>query len=54
MPPFTVSHTTPTRNVNESKWDLLKRWGLKTFNFGNVPKNIYAYYIRKNNKTYIL
>ena len=44
---FTISRTTPTRNVNESKWNLLKRWGLKTLNYGNVPKNIYIYSIQK-------
>ena len=43
MVPFTISRTTLTRNVKESKWNLLKRWGLKTLNFGNVPKNIHIY-----------
>ena len=50
--PFIISRTTPTRNVKGSKWNLLKRWELKTLNFGNVLKNIYIYSI-KNNKVYI-
>ena len=54
MIPFTVYPTTPTRNVNESKWSLLKGWGLKTLNFGNVPKNIDIYYMWKDNKTRIV
>ena len=42
-----LSHTTPTRTVNESKWNLLKPWELKPGNFGNVPKNIYIYLRKK-------
>ena len=47
---ITVSHTTLTRNVKESKWNLLKRWGLKTLNFGNVLKIIVIYYPRKDSE----
>ena len=43
LPCLSIYHTTLTRNVSESKWNLSKNWGLKTSNFGNVLKNIYTY-----------
>ena len=50
MMSFIIFSTTLTRNVNESKWGLLKHWGLKPLNFGNALKIINIYYPRKDSK----
>ena len=38
-----LSHTILTRNVNESKRNLLKPWVLKPGSFGNAQNNTYTY-----------
>ena len=38
MIPFTVYYTTPTRNVNASKWNFLKGLGIEDFELWKCPK----------------
>ena len=51
IPPFTIYHTTPTRNVSESKWNLLSYLELKTPGYGEyVLKNTVICYTTKDGK----